>query len=146
MPYFPSILKDPQLGISSKDQNLLLGEASSAWSKQRLNKVINGASFVAMASILAIATVLIKLGGLSSMPYTLVLWTVVFPLLLVGWHYLIFHIGFRPHLYRVLREAGHDICPKCGYILFTLPTSETKCPECGTQRSPLDTAAETQTE
>jgi hypothetical protein len=145
MPYFPSILKDPQLGISSKDQNLLLGEASSAWFKSRRNMVIHAASIALMACIMAVGSVLIKQSGLNTVLYTTLLWTLVFPLLLVGCHYLIFHIGFRPHLNRVLREAGHEVCPKCAYILIDLPDSVTKCPECSTSRSPMPADREPQT-
>ena len=137
MPYFPPILKDPQLGISSKEQNLLLGKASSAWFKSRRNMVIHTASIALMACTLAVVSVLIKQSGLNTVLYTILLWTIAFPLMLVGCHFLIFHIGFRPHLYRILRDAGHEICPKCAYILFALPDSVTKCPECATPRSPL---------
>jgi hypothetical protein len=42
-----------------------------------------------------------------------------------------------------LREMGYDICPRCGYWLKGLPTTEARCPECGegrtsTQRDELD--------
>lgn len=138
MPYFPAILSDPELGISKKDQNLILGAASSAWLKNKGNIVLYVLALFIWATTIALTKLLLnRIGPISSI-YTTLLWVGTFVTFILGSHYLIFHIRFKPYLFKALRDEGHDICLKCGYILFTLPDSETKCPECGTTRSALD--------
>lgn len=139
MHYFPAILSDPQLGISKKDKNQILGAASSAWFKKKSNLAVYTLAIIIWVAAMTSTRLLLKQAGLSSVLYNAIIWAVLFPLLLVGCHYLIFHVRFRPHLYQALREAGHDICPKCGYILIDIPHSTNKCPECGSDRAPLPT-------
>jgi hypothetical protein len=137
MSYFPPILSDPQLAISKRDQNRILGAASSAWFKKRSNTILYSAAIITLAISMAGATVLIGRLATNSTIYTVLLWTIAFPLYLFACHYLIFHLGFRPFLYQILRQEGHDICLKCGYILIDIPNATSKCPECGTERTPL---------
>lgn len=137
MSYFPAILYDPQLAISKRDKNLILKSASSAWFKKPLNLIIYMAAMITWAVFMASTRTLLNNFVPDTTIYTVMLWVVFFPLFLVGCHYLIFHVGFRPYLYRELRNRGHDICVKCGYILIDIPESNPKCPECGTPRSPL---------
>lgn len=138
MPYFPSILSDPQLGISKKDQNLILGAASSVWLKKKRNLLLYASVVIAWAACIALGKYLINQAGTISGPYQILLWIASFIIFILGSHYLIFHLRFRPNLYQELRNRGHDICPKCGYILIDIPTSTAKCPECGSNRIPLD--------
>lgn len=135
MPYFPAILSDPQLGISKKDQNLILGAASSAWLKNKRNLLLYFVVILGWAACIALGKYLINQTGTIPATYQTILWILSFILFLLGSHYLIFHLRFNTYLYKELRSRGHDICPKCGYILVDIPLSETNCPECGTPRS-----------
>ena len=137
MPYFPSILSDPQLGISKKDQNLILGAASSAWLSNKRNLFLYGCAIFAWATFMAVANVVFDRIGPQSGSYGIILWIISFVLFIIGSHYMVFHIRFRPYLYQELRRRGHDICSKCGYILIDIPESTDICPECGTPRVPL---------
>ena len=42
---------------------------------------------------------------------------------------------FAPCVYQALREHGFDVCSRCGYWLRDLPEDETRCPECGGERT-----------
>jgi hypothetical protein len=139
MPYFPPILSDPQLGVSPKDRNLILGASSSAWFKRPLNLILYLIAIVSWAVFMAVATALLEKVGQNSMLYTVMLWVVCLPIFFLGLHYLIFHFGFRPYLYKELHDRGYDICLKCGYILIDIPAQTQTCPECGTHRTSLPT-------
>lgn len=39
--------------------------------------------------------------------------------------------SIRPQVYAVLRERGHNVCPKCGYLRKGLEDTA-PCPECST--------------
>jgi len=140
MPYFPAILYDPQLGISKKDQNLILGAASSAWLRNKRNLLLYALAIIVWATSIAVGQALIQQSKAIQAPYPAILWVLSFIIFILGSHYLVFHIRFRPYLYQALRQAGHDICPKCGYILMDIPTSQTACPECGSTRPPPSSA------
>lgn len=135
--YFPAILSDPQLEISKKDQNLILGAASSEWMRNRRNILLYLAAIVIWAASVAVGRVLLDHIMPASKPIIITLWILSFILFILGSHYLVFHIRFKPYLYQELRNRGHDICPKCGYILIDIPESSKKCPECGTQRTAI---------
>jgi hypothetical protein len=137
MPYFPAILSDPQLGISKKDQNLILGAASSAWMRNPRNILLYLAVIILWATTIAVGKVLINQTATITPLYQTLLWILSFILFVLGSHYLVFHIKFKPYLFQELRNRGHDICPKCGYILIDIPHSTTQCPECGSSRIPL---------
>jgi len=145
MHYFPAILSDPQLAISKKDQNQILGAASSAWMKKPSNILLYLGVIILWASSIAVGKLLLNQMGTISGPYQILLWILSFIIFILGSHYLVFHTKFKPYLYHELRQLGHDICPRCGYSLITLPTSEPKCPECGTPRTPPPNPTDTTT-
>lgn len=41
---------------------------------------------------------------------------------------------YAPLVYAQLREAGFDVCTKCGYWLRDLDETISQCPECGCVR------------
>jgi hypothetical protein len=47
------------------------------------------------------------------------------------------HQRFKPWINTALRELGHDVCLRCGYLLRKLPDNVDRCPECGVERSTL---------
>ena len=136
MPYFPAILSDPHLAISKRDKRLILRSASSAWFKNPLNMILYMAAMITWAVFMGSATKLLNKIVPNTTIYSVMLWVIFFPLFIAGCHYLIFHIRFRPYLYRELRARGHNICPNCGYLLIDIPESNTPCPECGKPRDP----------
>ena len=143
MPYFPPILSDPKLKISKKEKNLILGAASSAWFKRPLNMILYLSAIIIWAVCIAVATELLEDITANSRSYSVMLWVVLLPIYFFFLHYLIFHFGFPPYLYRELHKRGQDICLDCGYILIDIPKSQPKCPECGIPRTPLPTTTTT---
>jgi len=142
MSYFPSILSDPQLAISKRERTRILGAASSAWFKVHAHLALYIFVTVVWIALMTVGTMLLEDVGRHSMMYSVLLWVVLLPIYLFGLHYLIFHYGFRPLLYRELHSRGYDVCLGCGYVLVDIPLSDpgsgsSKCPECATLRSAL---------
>jgi hypothetical protein len=61
-------------------------------------------------------------------------------LLTLNW--LFTRLRATPFIYRALREAGYDVCLRCGYWLRGLGNEALVCPECGAQRTPMANLAE----
>lgn len=137
MPIVPTILKDPQLNLSKKDRAAILKHATNLWFAKPSNMILYAGSTVFWVLLMIIATPVTRMLGINSALSTLIVWGGIYPSMFILTYWIIFNFNFLPHLYKELRTRQHDVCPKCGYILITLPDSETKCPECGTQREPL---------
>lgn len=132
----PKILHDPQFDLTPKQRRNLMRRASTQWFKQPLNITIYLAFVVFWMVLMVFFPKWLKSLGLASTPAALINWFLVYPLMFVGFYYIFYHFRLMKHVYHELRQLGHDICPRCGYTLITLPTSEPKCPECGTARTP----------
>ena len=52
------------------------------------------------------------------------------PLVLLNFH-LSFWIFARPHVLRIVRDVGVNVCPDCGYDLIGQKGVTISCPECG---------------
>jgi len=49
---------------------------------------------------------------------------------------------YAPHVWRVLRRKGYDVCVNCGYWLRGLGEDVKQCPECGAKRERITSQAE----
>jgi len=61
---------------------------------------------------------------------------IAFAALFLAYAYLLASLYVGPTRH-ALREAGYDVCLRCGYWLRGLPDDIKRCPECGTAREPM---------
>ncbi|MBO6514479.1 MAG: hypothetical protein JJ974_10990 [Phycisphaerales bacterium] len=137
MPLVPNILKDPQLGLPKKERAAILKHAANRWFSKPSNIVLYVCITVFWCGLMLAAGPLADSLGIHKALSTALIWGVLYPLMFIFSYWVIFNYNFLPFLYKELRTRQHDVCPRCGYILFTLPESNQQCPECGTQREPL---------
>ena len=136
----PKILIDPQFELTGKDRRLLMRRASNQWFKQPLNITLYIVFTFGWMGLMFFLPNQLKAMGLDPAAVSLINWLVIYPLMFVAFYYIFYHFRLMKHIYHELRALGHDVCGDCGYTLIELPESETRCPECGTDREALEAA------
>lgn len=139
MRFTPKILCDSRFNLSNRDKRLLVRRASNLWFKQPLNIAIYICFTIVWMGLMFFLPDLLEFLGLDTTVVSLIIWLVIYPLMFVAFYYFFYHFRLMKHIYHELRVLGLNVCSDCGYNLIELPESESKCPECGTTRSPLPT-------
>ncbi|MFK7760497.1 MAG: hypothetical protein AB8C13_11210 [Phycisphaerales bacterium] len=137
MSFIPTILKDPQLNLPKQERAAILKQAANLWFAKPSNVLLYAGTTVFWVLLMIIAKPVMRSLGINSYLASFLVWGGIYPTMFIFTYWIIFNFNFLPFLYKELRTRQHDVCPKCGYILITLPESQTQCPECGTVRQPL---------
>lgn len=131
MQWTPAPLIDPQLSLSRRERRAVYTGAWTRWLAKPTNTLVYTGGLIGALFVYLFVPDIIEpyLGG-HRWWFSLV-WLGVYA---VGIYalFLVFHrFGFGPCVYAELRAQGHDVCPKCGYLLSGLDAPDPTCPECG---------------
>jgi hypothetical protein len=125
---------DPNLPISKHDRRSIRKRATVLHRQWRigLNRydLMGWIPTIVTSCILAYALFIVRVSSFEAL-----LWWMALAAL-AGWLVTAYVKTYtrRPWVLRAAREAGYDICQRCGYWLRGLPNDVAHCPECGAAR------------
>ncbi|MFG0251378.1 MAG: hypothetical protein ACF8NJ_00730 [Phycisphaerales bacterium JB038] len=138
---WPSFVS-PELGLDKSQRTQIHRQAWRLWWRDRRNLLLYGAAIgiYLLAAFLVVKPAAEWVGLSLQLPsFTIKLLRAGASVLLpIAYFVLLGAVlqrwRFAPCVYRALRQEGHDVCGRCGYLLRGLPADGTCCPECGAKR------------
>ena len=129
---------DPQYKLTRRDQFRLSSKAHESYLST--GKFLIWTSLVVLPPLL-VAIVLIKpfQNWLGYSGNSMVHIAILSALILVFWPWSawMYRYLYRKPIRKAMQEAGYELCIECGYHLKGLPPTIERCPECGTERTPI---------
>jgi hypothetical protein len=131
-----------QAPLDHRTRQRVIARAKALYKSRPIENRLRGGAVevaVTLAWMIAIFTVMPRLDNTRLEWVTFTTAPMLFGgVLTLNW--LFTRLRATPFIYRALREAGYDVCLRCGYWLRGLGDDVTVCPECGAQREPMPAA------